>query len=307
MNSHPRFSCNYFYKQQQEHAKHQCTLCMGTHAPFQCARVHVNNGKAKPNWARKEIKLAADQNRNPDLQWTPPDLPPLPLPLEPPQDVQQHAAPEDTAPLCAAAVAMHGPPPMSNFRRQPAACPAVFEERHWQENLAEKTSYPNPGFHMSGNLWNLDIADRSTKPAPLASFLRHVTSMPNQTYSSTDRHPVTDIQHLRTEPTLDNIAAQHCSSSSLLGEIAVRAPHPQVMVEYGARSIAGKVQQVHSQLMRMIQTMQHGNNPQPKARAWAEHSTQLPPRPAHPTPQPPTMTPSSRLQHLELKVHPLRV
>ena len=88
--NHPRFSCKFYYKRQDERSKHQCTLCMAKHAPFQCARAQVNGGVAKPHWARREKKLAVDQNREPDLRWDregnlPP--PPLPPPVEaPPQE-----------------------------------------------------------------------------------------------------------------------------------------------------------------------------------------------------------------------------
>ena len=146
-------------------------LCVGTHPPFLCARAQVNNGVAKPspNWAKKETKLAVDQNRTPDLRWSPDgNLPQLPPPVEPPQDsietseqhAQQEAAPEATAPLCAAAAATHRPPPtsmrpMSNLRQPPPACPTVHEEQEWTEEPQEEVTYPRPGFHVSGNLWNI--------------------------------------------------------------------------------------------------------------------------------------------------------
>ena len=130
------------------------------------------------------MKQAADDNRTPDLRWSPEGVPPLPPPVEPPQEGQ------DAAPLCAAAVAMRGPPPMSNPRPQSAACPTVLEEGHWQEETTEEATYPHPGYRVSGNLWNLDIADRAQKPCPMASFLRHVPSMQsptNPSYAATCR------------------------------------------------------------------------------------------------------------------------
>ena len=51
---------------------------------------------------------------------------------------------------------MHGPPPISNARPQSAACPTVLEEGQWQGEPTEETTYPHPGYHVSGNLWNLD-------------------------------------------------------------------------------------------------------------------------------------------------------
>ena len=56
MNNHPRFSCKHFGKHLKEHARHQCTLCMSKHVPFQCARAQVNGGIAKPNWARSSSR-----------------------------------------------------------------------------------------------------------------------------------------------------------------------------------------------------------------------------------------------------------
>ena len=95
----------------------QCTLCNSSHAPFQCARAHVNGGIAKLNWARREKKLAADENREPDLRWEWESkgkrwsvLPPL---IEaPPQEGHQQAQQEVQQPLCAATVMMHGPLPI---------------------------------------------------------------------------------------------------------------------------------------------------------------------------------------------------
>ena len=113
VNNHARFSRKRYYKHQNPTSKHACTLRMGTHPPFLCPRAQVNGSIAKPNWARKEIKLAADKRRAPNLEWSQEGrLPALPPPVEPPRDEQQLAAPEDAAPLCVAAVAMHGPPPM---------------------------------------------------------------------------------------------------------------------------------------------------------------------------------------------------
>ena len=119
MMNHPRWSCNHFSKHQNPNAKHSCTLCIGERPPFLCPRAQVNNGIARPNWAHRETRSANDQHRAPDLRWDPQDnLPPPPPPAEqPPAQMetadlaQQEAAPELTAPLCAAAVAMHDPPP----------------------------------------------------------------------------------------------------------------------------------------------------------------------------------------------------
>ena len=150
---------------------------MGTHPPFLRARAQVNSGVAKPNWARRETKLASDEKRTPDLRWSPDGSLPLP-PVEPPQDqVAQQPPSEDAAPLCVAAVAMHGLPPistrpMSNLRQSPGACPTVHEDQEWtEEPEEEEVVYPRSGFHVSGNFWNIDLRSRSTKPCPMASFL----------------------------------------------------------------------------------------------------------------------------------------
>ena len=272
MNNHPRFSHNHFYKYQSTHAH-----CVWAHILLFYARAQVNGGIAKPNWARKEIKQAAYDNRAPDLRWSPEGVPPPPPPVEPPQEGQ------DAAPLCAAAVAMHGPPPMSNVRPQSAACPTVFKEGRWQEEPTEETSYPNPGFHVSGNLWNLDIADRAKKPGPMASFIRHVTSMQSPTspsYAATGRLPVTDVHIF--EQNQDNVAAHQSYLEKLQFEHNTLRSWSNTVQD----QIAGEAQQVHLQLMQMIQTMQHRNNPQPWAQAWAERSVQPPPRPAQQTSQP---------------------
>ena len=41
------YLCKHYNKHQDEHAQHRCTLCLSKHAPFQCARVQINGGKAK--------------------------------------------------------------------------------------------------------------------------------------------------------------------------------------------------------------------------------------------------------------------
>ena len=128
---------------------HNCTLCLGKHAPFQCARAQVNNGVARPNWARRETKLAVDQNREPDLRWDKEgNLAPLPPPVEPPpQDEQQQTLQKNQTPLCAAAIAMHGPPPtmhpMSSTRQ--SACPTVHEERVDRAAARGKTDVSKAG------------------------------------------------------------------------------------------------------------------------------------------------------------------
>ena len=57
---------------------------------------------------------------------------------------------------------MHGPPPSMrpSSSRQSAACPTVYEGREWTEALPaqeETTQYPQPGYCIPANLWNLEV------------------------------------------------------------------------------------------------------------------------------------------------------
>ena len=89
-------------------------------------------GIAKPNWARREMKFAADEKRDPDLRWDregnlPPPAVPPPVEIPPQQGQQQQAHQQEQYPSCAAAVMMHGPAPtmrQSSYRHS-AACPTV--------------------------------------------------------------------------------------------------------------------------------------------------------------------------------------
>ena len=159
MNNHPRFSCKFYNNHQREYARHTCTLCMANHAPFQCARAQVNGGIAKPNWARREKKLAADENREPDLRWDAEGnlpQPPLPPPGEaPPQEGQQKAHQQEQSPPCAAAIMMHGQAPtmrQSGYRHS-AACTTVLEGCEWTEAQGQGMTFqPTSGTSIS----NLD-------------------------------------------------------------------------------------------------------------------------------------------------------
>ena len=161
--------------------------------------------------------FAAAQHRQPDLRRSADGkLPPLPPPLEPPQDDPQQAEQEDQT-LCAAAVAIHGPPPpVSSYKQSAAACPTIPEGREWteapqeeaEEEEEKKPTCPRFGYHVPGNLWNIDIEDRFLKPGP--SFLRHVTfvqSPNNPTYVDTRIDPVVDVRNLRRKATFENVAA----------------------------------------------------------------------------------------------------
>ena len=55
---------------------------------------------------------------------------------------------------------------MSSYKQSAAACPTVPEGREWTEAPQEEEvpTFPRPGYHVSGNLWNIDIEDRSHSP-----------------------------------------------------------------------------------------------------------------------------------------------
>ena len=103
--------------------KHSCTLCIGEHEAFLCPLALVDGRIATPSWAQQERKMARDDRWAPELRWYPKGVQPPPPPAAQPQAqpmdasdpaAQQDAGPEVTAPLCAAAVAMHGLPPSSS-------------------------------------------------------------------------------------------------------------------------------------------------------------------------------------------------
>ena len=122
----------------------------------------------------------------------------------------------------------------------------------------------------------------------------HVTSMQsptNPSYAATGGHLVKDVQYLRTEPTLDNIAAHQACLEKLQFEHKTLRSWSNMVQD----QIAGEAQQVHLQLMQMIQAMQH------RSFHLDQNSRPTNLKPAR----------SSQLQHLkhslQLKVHRLRV
>ena len=123
------------------------------------------------------FKLARTEDRASDFRWGPEQAPP-PLP-PPPQEAQQQAPTADQQPMCAAAAMMHGLPPNMHpsSSRQAAACPPIHEHRPWVPQAVEEVQYPMPGYRVAANIWNIDIQDRSNAPGPMASFLRHVSTM----------------------------------------------------------------------------------------------------------------------------------
>ena len=110
VNNHPRFICKRLKKHREEAGPHRrCTLCIASHAPFQCKRAQCNGGCTKPNWAREEFKQARTEQRTPDFRWERDVAPsPLPPPAEnPPQEMQQQETPTEQQPMCAAAGCRH--------------------------------------------------------------------------------------------------------------------------------------------------------------------------------------------------------
>ena len=128
---------------------------------------------------------------------------------------QREARPEETAPLCAAAAAMHPLPQSSSpsifpsssgMRESSMVCPSVPAEHPAQ---AGPDHFPVPGEYVPSNQWNISILKRHI-PGPLGSFLRHATTtqsplVPN--YVTTQRYPVPRVGNLRTKPTYENIIA----------------------------------------------------------------------------------------------------
>ena len=65
--------------------------------------------------------------------------------------------------------------------------------------MEEEVILPAPGYRVPANLWNLDIMDRAHTPGPMASFLRHVSTMEspdNPSYLNNGPQPVDDIRDL---------------------------------------------------------------------------------------------------------------
>ena len=148
------------------------------------------------------------------------NLTPLPPPAEQPpvpmetseQSVPQESPPEETAPLCAAKVAMRGPPPSSSrptssMRSQPTACPTVPEDRELTLSLYTFQIQDTMCLATCGILTFQQprIIQVSLGSIPSTCDDNEVTSQPNM-HVTTRQWPVPALQHLRTEATFDNIA-----------------------------------------------------------------------------------------------------
>ena len=113
--------------------------------------------------------------------------------------------------------------------------------------------------------------------------MRHVTTMKspnNPTYVTNCQWPVSDIEHLRTEANVVNIAAHQAYLEKLQFEQNTLRSWSNTVQD----QIMGKAAEV-----QMVWTMQQQENPHPWAQAWAERPVQPPPRPVQPTVQPPVV------------------
>ena len=173
MNNHPRFSCKHAYKHRNPDARHRCTLCAGRRPPFLCPKAQIDGGDAKPNWYKVEYKRAKQDGREPDYRW---GENVSHVDVDPPVEVSQCPA-EAPQPQCAAAAMMHGVsrPAASSWQ---GGCPTIAEHREWMPPVPQQyVIFPNPGYKIEANLWNLDVQVSARRPGPLASFLRHCNTM----------------------------------------------------------------------------------------------------------------------------------
>ena len=95
-----------------------------------------------------------------------------------------------------------------------------------------------------------------------------------------------EVHHLRTEATLENIAAHQAYLEKLQFEQNTLRSWSNMVQD----QIMGETAQVQLQFMQMICTMQRSSDRQPWAHGWAAAPSQLPPRPAQPTAQPSNAT-----------------
>ena len=74
---------------------------------------------------------------------------------------------------------------LARGKAQLAACPSIHEHRPWApQAMQEEVILPNPGYRVAANLWNLDIMERAHTLGPMASFLRHVSTMQSPDFPS---------------------------------------------------------------------------------------------------------------------------
>ena len=155
--------------------------------------------RRKAQLAQCEYKRAKQENREPDYRWgtdlvTRTDVDP---PVEDPPCPAAEPQPQG-----AASAMMHGVsrPPASSWQ---GGCPTIAEHQEFvppmQSSMQPEVILPNPGYKIAVNLWNLDIQTNARFPGPLASFLRHCSTMDSPylpSYSKGGAQPADDITHL---------------------------------------------------------------------------------------------------------------
>ena len=142
-----------------------CSIC--------CPRAQCNHGSGKPNWARIEYKCAKQESREPDLRWGADAAQPhVDFPT-----LGSQGPSEDQQPMCAATAMLRGIPMGASSSWQ-GGCPPIHEHREWTPPVAENECIlPNPGYKIDANIWHLDSRGSALRPGPIASFLRHCSTM----------------------------------------------------------------------------------------------------------------------------------
>ena len=141
--------------------------------------------------------------------------------------------------------------------------------------------YPQPGYRIAANIWNLDIPYRSNVPGPMASFLRHVATMQtpeNPSYSQGGPQPVQEARDFQREATLANVADHQLYLEKLQFELNT----PRLWSSGIQEEIMEEDHKVRLQLGRMIRELQRSNTAQPWVEGWQVASQQFQPPPAPP-------------------------
>ena len=182
----------------------ECTDA-GRHPPFLCSKAQINGGDAKPNWYKIEYKRAKQDGREPDYRW---GEAAAYVDADPPQQASQCPV-EDPQPQCAAAAAMMHGPAMAAASSWQGGCPTIAEHQEWKPPVpSQHVIWPNPGYKIEANLWNLNVPDSARRPGPLASFLRHCNTMESPyipSYGRGGSQPVDDIVWLDRNASMENL------------------------------------------------------------------------------------------------------
>ena len=220
------------------------------------------------------ISSARPSMRQPDLRWGQ-DL------AQPPRESPSQDPAADQHPMCAAIAMMHGIPSGAASSWQGAACPPIHEHRPWTPPaMQEEAILPNPGYRVAANLWHLDTMERAHTPGPMASFLRHVSTMQSPDFPSyaSFPQPAEDIRDLRKEASLENRAELRRYLEKLQFEsTTLRMWYSGLQDE-----MMDEAQKVPIYMMRMIAEPQKTTGPQAQGwlQQWQARATQPPPPPA---------------------------